>query len=161
MKPTAIIYSSNTGFTARYAALLSAATGLPAYPLQEAERLKGARVIYLGWLMAGTVKDLGRARRRYDLAAVIGVGLGAPEAQSVRKACRIPEETAVFTLQGGMAHAKLTGVYASMIRTLTTFLQKKKNRTPDEDEMLRLLMEGGDFVRAENLHPVLAWFEMQ
>ena len=32
MKPTAIVYTSNTGFTAEYAALLGQATGLPVYP---------------------------------------------------------------------------------------------------------------------------------
>ena len=35
MRPTAIVYTSATGFTARYAALLSRQTGLPAYGLRE------------------------------------------------------------------------------------------------------------------------------
>ena len=52
----AIIYTTNTGSTARYAELLPCATGLPAYSLAEAKSAvsTGAEVIYLGWIMAGS-----------------------------------------------------------------------------------------------------------
>lgn len=39
MKPNAIVYTSNTGFTEQYARLLGEKTGLPVYPLSEAERV--------------------------------------------------------------------------------------------------------------------------
>ena len=38
MKPNAIVYTSNTGHTEQYAALLGNKTGLPVYPLDEAMR---------------------------------------------------------------------------------------------------------------------------
>ena len=34
----AIVYTSHTGFTARYAGMLGEATGVPVYPLKEADR---------------------------------------------------------------------------------------------------------------------------
>ena len=37
MKPSAIVYTSNTGFTARYAAMLGERTALPVYSLDEAK----------------------------------------------------------------------------------------------------------------------------
>ena len=74
---SAILYTSNAGSTAQYAQLLAKETGLPVYALSGAERAvpDGADVIYLGWIMAGSVKgvrprrqtlsDTRRMRRRY------------------------------------------------------------------------------------------------
>lgn len=65
----AIIYTTNTGSTERYAKLLSHETGLPAYSLTEAKKkvLAGAEIIYLGWMMAGSVKG-------YDMLDMIQHG---------------------------------------------------------------------------------------
>ena len=54
----AIIYTTNTGSTGQYAKLLAQETGLPAYSLAEAKKrvFAGAEVVYLGWIMAGSVK---------------------------------------------------------------------------------------------------------
>ena len=53
----AIVYTTNAGSTARYAKLLAHETGLPAYSLPEAKEAvpAGAKIIYLGWIMAGSV----------------------------------------------------------------------------------------------------------
>ena len=69
----AIIYTTNTGSTARYAELLARATGLPAYSLAGAKSAvsTGAEVIYLGWIMAGSIKGYAAAARRYRVRAVL------------------------------------------------------------------------------------------
>lgn len=61
----AIIYTTNTGSTERYARLLSHETGLPAYSAAEAGEYisAGAEVIYMGWIMAGSVKGYAAAAR--------------------------------------------------------------------------------------------------
>ena len=63
MKPNTIVYTSNTGYTREYAMLLGEKTGLPVYSLDEAGKklAPGDPVIYLGWLMAGKVQEIGRA----------------------------------------------------------------------------------------------------
>ena len=63
----AIIYTTNTGSTEHYAKLLAQKTGLPVYSLAEAKKrvFAGAEVIYLGWIMAGSV----RAEKRTSLLA--------------------------------------------------------------------------------------------
>jgi len=162
MRPAAIIYSSNTGHTRRYAELLSEKTGLPACDIKEAKADKALPVIYMGWLMAGTVKDLGKAKRRFDVQAVCGVGLCTTGAMlnEVRKAARIPGDIPLFTLQGGMDLDKLTGIYRRMIDTLTRFMARKKNPSADDREMLRLLTTPGDYVCEENLAEVLKWISM-
>ena len=83
----AIIYTTNTGSTERYAELLARKTGLPAYSLAEAKKrvFAGAEVIYLGWIMAGSVKGYAEAAKRYRVRTVCGVGMGRPERR--RTAC--------------------------------------------------------------------------
>ena len=161
MNATAIVYVSNTGFTARYAALLSEKLSLPAYPLADALTAlpAGTPVIYMGWLMASSVKDYQKAARRFAVEAVIGVGLGDTGAQddAARKACRLPADFPVFTVQGGMDHARLTGGYKVGIDILTKVMSAKKNRTPGEDRMTTLLQKGSDFVSVKELTAVLAW----
>ncbi len=163
MKANAIVYTSNTGLTESYAKILAEKTGLPAYRIEDAkERInKGERIIYLGWLMAGKIVSYKKAKKRYDISAVCGVGLGDTGAQDedARRSNKVPAGIPVFTLQGGMDHDKLTGVYKSMIEVLTGFMKKKKNKTEDEKKMTALLISGGNFVSEENLMAVIEWWK--
>ena len=72
----AIVYTSNAGSTARYAQLLGQVTGLPVFSAQEArQNLASGDILYLGWVMAGTVKGYQQAAKRYRIHAVCAVGL--------------------------------------------------------------------------------------
>ena len=161
MNATAIVYTSATGYTARYAALLSEKLNLPAHTLADAVKSlpAGTPIIYMGWLMAGSVKDYKKAAKRFAIDAVIGVGLGDTGAQddAARKACRLPADVPVFTVQGGMDLQKLHGPYKFAIKLLTKGMAAQKNRTPREDRMLALLQKGGDYVSEKELSAVLAW----
>ena len=161
MNVTHIVYESNTGFTARYAAILSQKLGIPALPLAEAAKSlpAGTPVIHMGWLMASSVAGYKKAAKRFAIAAVIGVGLGDTGAQddAARKACKLPAEVPVFTVQGGMDLSRLRGPYKFAIKLLTKAMAARKNRTPGEDRMLELLIKGGDYVSEKELSAVLAW----
>ena len=166
MKPNAIVYTSNTGYTAEYARLLADKTGLPVYSLEEAIKKlpAGNSIVYLGWLMAGHVQGYKKAARKYDVQAVCGVGMGATGSQlsDVRKANAIAESTPVFTMQGGFDLARLKGIYRFMMtvmaKTAGKSLAEKSGRTADEDAMLDLLQNGGSRVSQENLSAVLRWY---
>ena len=161
----AIVYTSNTGFTAQYAGLLGGKPNLPAYSLDTAKRelAAGAEIIYLGWLMAGQVKGYKQAAKLYKIAAVCGVGMGAGGSQikEVRKGNAIPENIPLFTLQGGFELNKLHGIYKFMMNTMKRTMGKKlaakQDKTADEQDMLDLLLHGGSRVSEENLRPVLEW----
>ena len=115
----AIIYTTNTGSTEHYAKLLAQKTELPMYSLAEAKKrvFAGAEVIYLGWIMAGSVKGYAEAAKRYRVRAVCGVGMGqtGTQADSVRKKSAISADIPLFTLQGNFDVKKLHGVYRLMI----------------------------------------------
>ena len=155
----AIIYTTNTGSTEHYAKLLAQKTGLPVYSLAEAKKrvFAGAEVIYLGWIMAGSVKGYAEAAKRYQVRAVCGVG--------VRKKSEIPANIPLFTLQGNFDVKKLHGVYRPMmeimVKTAGKSLAAKKDRTPEEDGMLDMMLHGGERVKQENLSAVLDWYHAQ
>ena len=162
----AIIYTSNTGSTEQYAKLLAQKTGFPAYSLAEAKKrdFAGAEVIYLGWIMAGSVTGYAEAAKRYQVRAVCGVGMGqtGTQTESVRKKSAIPANIPLFTLQGNFNVKKLHGIYRFMmeimVKTAGKSLAKKKNRTREEDDMLDMMLCGGERVKAENLSGVLEWY---
>ncbi|MBQ1251668.1 MAG: hypothetical protein IIY02_02000 [Firmicutes bacterium] len=163
MRPEAIVYTSNTGHTARYAEILSSKTGLPFYTLEEAKGnlKKHAPVIYMGWLFASRVKGYKKAAKRYDVAAVCGVGL-CPTGQllrEVRTASKIPAETPLFTVQGGMDYPKLRGINKFMIDVLVKNLRKKNSSDPGEKMMLTLVEQGGNFVNKKHLSAVIKWYD--
>lgn len=162
----AIIYTTNTGSTARYAGLLAQKTGLPVYSLAEARNAvsTGAEVIYLGWIMAGSIKGYAAAARRYRVRAVCAVGMGQTGTQtdSVRKKAAIPAGVPLFTLQGNFDVKKLHGIYRPMmelmVKTAGKALVEKTDRTPEENDMLDMMLHGGERVKAENLRAVLDWY---
>ena len=165
----AIIYTTNTGSTARYAGLLAQKTGLPVYSLAEARNAvsTGAEVIYLGWIMAGSIKGYAAAARRYRVRAVCAVGMGQTGTQtdSVRKKTGVPAGIPVFTLQGNFDVKKLHGVYRPMmelmVKTAGKALAEKSDRTLEEDDMLDMMRCGGERVKEENLSAVLDWYSAQ
>ena len=164
-KPTGIVYTSNTGYTEKYAKLLGEQLELPAFSAEQADSLpEGTEVLYLGWLMAGVVKGYKKAAQRFSVAAVCGVGMGPAGSQDsdVRKNNAIPPEVPVFTLQGGFDRTKLHGIYrfmmGVMIKVMGSSLRKKENRTPEEDAMLEMVTNGGDFVDVRQLDGVIAWY---
>lgn len=158
----AIVYTSNTGFTARYAAMLGEKTGLPVYELSQAEGklTKGASILYMGWLFASNVKGYSQASRRYSIAAVCAVGLCETGAllSEVRKTIALAPSIPLFTVQGGMDHGKLRGFNKLMIQMLIWALSRQKNLTEDKQQMLALIQKGGDYVSEANLAEVLKWY---
>ena len=137
----AIVYTSNTGTTREYARLLSETITLPYYSFSEAQDKlkKQTEIIYLGWLMAGTIKGYKEAKKDYKICAVCGVGMGrtGTQVEEITKKANISEEIPVFTLQGGFDLKKLTGAYKfamnTMVKVSGKALQKKENKTEEEE----------------------------
>ena len=167
MKPSAIVYTSNTGFTAQYASLLGGETGLPVYSLEDALKSlpQSSPIVYLGWLTAGKVQGYDKAVTKFNLQALCAVGMAKSGSQmgDVRKSNNLPQGLPLFTLQGGFDLKKLRGIYRLMMlvmsKTVAKKLAAKPDRTPDEEDMLDLFQNGSNRVSLENLRPVLAWYE--
>lgn len=158
---SAIVYTSNTGFTRRYAQMLSRAAALPAYDLAQWDRLPdaGVGVIYMGWLSAGRITGLPKAQKRWRIQAVCAVGMSPEnELKTLAKANHV--ECPLFYAQGGYAPEKLKGANKLAMAVVTKLIasaQAKKAVTPEEKAQLAQFRTGCDFVDEENLRPVLSW----
>lgn len=163
----AIVYTSNTGHTKQYAALLGQEINVPIYELNSAKNQlpRNSEIIYLGWLMAGTVKGYKKAEKYFHICALCGVGMAANGSQlaDIRKANKTPANLPVFSLQGGFEMKKLHGIYKIMMQTMSKTVGKnltnKKERTAEEDEMLDLLLYGKNRVSKENLSEICSWYK--
>ena len=163
----AIVYTSNTGSTEKYAKMLSHQVVVPAYRMEEAKKKvkPGAEIIYLGWLMAGKIKGYAEAAKKYRIRAVCGVGMGQTGTQldEVRSKNKIPQSIPLFTLQRTFDINKLHGIYKMMmnvmVKTARKALAEKSDRTPEEDDMLDMMLNGSERVKKENLKAVIDWYD--
>jgi len=165
----AIVYESNTGHTKQYAEMVSQKTGIPAYTKKEsAERVKkGSTVLFMGWLCAGSVKGLAWAQKTFHLAAVCAVGMALEDknqTEEIVKRYRL-DEMPLFYLQGGFEMEKLSGTYrfmmASMLKLVGSKLEKKPDRTPEEEEILQMMFHGSNKVDEANLKALLDWLDAE
>ena len=162
---TAIVYRSNTGFTARYAGLLARAAGIPAYDLDQRRELpaRGSRVIYMGWLCAGRIKGLSAARGRFDLRAVCAVGMARPEREMEEKLRRSNHlgGLPLFYLRGGYRPDQVKGLYRAMIAPMAASITRKPAQTQEQQETQQALLHGADWTSRDQLDPVEIWLAAQ
>lgn len=159
---SAIVYTSNTGFTRRYAQLLSERTGLPVYDLKDASALpRGTPIVYLGWLFAGKVKGLNTAVKRWKVQAVCAVGLGTDEMNSVERLSPTINCPGVplFYLRGGFAPEKLAGPMKLVIGMMRKAMRDKPPEDEDGAVMLAAFTQGGDWVEEARLDGLTAYLE--
>lgn len=163
-KVQAIIYCSNTGFTAQYAALIAEKSGLVALPFDQAADYTGKPVLFLGWVRASALQKLKEAQADFDVRAVCAVGMNYAHEmviEELKKANSSLGETPLFYLQGGFDKKKLRGINKAMLTValsaMRSTLLKKADKSSEEEDMLVLLENGGSRVNAENLAPVLEW----
>lgn len=157
---SAIIYTSNTGFTARYAKMLGEKTGLPVFDLKGG-KLPGpeSEVVYLGWLMAGSVKDLAKALKKWNVRGVCAVGMGAAEGAQESELARKHPGLKVFYLEGGYDHGKQKGIFKMMMNVMRKAMEKRPADDPQARRILEAMKQPADWVREENLEPVLDWLK--
>ena len=160
----AIVYTSNTGSTEQYARLLGQETGLPVCSLAQAGKTvsAGAQILYLGWVMAGSIQGYADAARLYRIPMVCAVGMEpAGKEQELREKNGIPQDVALFALQGGYQPDRLRGIQKLMMRMMTGSMAKtlaaKADRTPAEDDLLDLMRHGGSRVSLGNLAGPIQW----
>ena len=163
----AIIYTSNIGSTAEYAQLLGKELNLTVHSLQKAKNKvpAGSEIIYLGWIMAGGIKGYKKAAKLYKVCVVCGVGMGQTGTQlkELRDKNTIPQRIPLFILQGNFDVKKLRGTYRFMmnvmVKTAGKGLANKPDRTPEEDDMLDMMVNGGKRVSLQNLKAVTEWYK--
>ncbi len=159
---TAIIYESNTGFTERYAKILSDKTGVPAYALADAKKqvAKGEEVVFLGWVFANKIQGFDKARKLWNVAAAGAVGMN-PRSEENTKIVREANkaECPLFYMWGGLDNSKLKGINKMMLGIVRDSLIKENK--PEYADAIKVFKEGGDFVSEEYLEELIAFMLMK
>lgn len=163
----AIVYTSNTGSTQKYAEFLGESIHLPVYSLSQAmtQLEDKSEIIYMGWVMAGMIKGYSDAVKKFEVKAVCGVGMSktGDNLELIRSQSQIPENIALFTLQGAYEPKKLKGVskllLSMVVKKSIKELEQKDNRTDDDNDMLAFLKTTGSRVSPQNLNDVIDWYD--
>lgn len=161
----AIVYNSLTGSCEKYAKLLSAKLHIPAKPLGEQLR-PDCQVMYIGWAFAGKVAGYSKAKKKYNIMAVVNVGMGgaAPNAaENARKASDIPSLVKVFSLQGGFYMEKLPLPYQLIMKIKNKDIAKryvgKSQLSPSEQALNIMATTGHGDPATWDVSEIVKWAE--
>lgn len=155
-----IVYESKTGFTERYARMLSEKTGLKVFGVNEISKISlDEEIIFLGWIKAGRIQGLNKVRK-YNLAAVCGSGTAKgpePDAEKMISANRI-NGIPFFYLRGGCLPLKeIKGMDRILLSLFVKILKSRRDKDKEAEEYISIIENGFDGVREENLEPLLRW----
>ena len=155
-----IVYASKTGFTKKYAEMLSAKTGMKAYSVNELTGISpDEEIVFLGWIKVGKIQGLNKVRN-LKLKAICATGTARtaePSEEAVKTRNKI-EDIPFFYLRGGCLPLKEMPFWDRVM--LSMFVRVLKSRKdPDEEtkEAIEHIQNGYNGVKEENLAPVLEW----
>lgn len=162
-----IVYTSETGFTAEYANKLGKLLDIPVYTLTDAlEGLEhGREIFYMAWVMAGRLKDYDKAKKKFKVQGICGVGI-RPDTENMLKSLSKTHSISkdcVFYLQGGYKPDVLKGSYKAPLTVVLSILKGKiksqASISQEEQKLLEVFSKGGSFVEKENLSSMELWLK--
>ena len=173
---TLVIYTSQTGFTKRYAEWIAEKTGADILDLKEAQKKKDSfyddyqAIVYGGWIMAGNAVKvkwfLNKASSWNDKRlAVFCVG-GSPEDNpdievTLRNMLTDEQRKYIrpFYCQGGFNYEKMNGPSRLAMKMFVSTLKKKKDQTEDEKIMAEMIATSYDISDAKYIEPIVEYLE--
>lgn len=162
----AIVYTSNSGSTQKYARILGEELGLPVYSYKEARMIftKEDEIIYMGWIMCGRISKYYRAVDRFNIKAVCAVGINKNTSIEIEKIKTINFiDSKFFYLRGAYNKENQHGIikYIMKIATPIIKIDIKSNlqSTLNDLENLDMLCNGRDYVNKEQISEIIKWVD--
>ena len=172
---TAIIYTSKTGFTERYAKWLAESLEGDLFKLKEVQKKDAGffagydAIIYAGWCMAGKVVKanwfLEKASGWKDKGlAIVAVGASPNEHPEVQVALHnlLTDEQRTyiraFYCQGGINYDKMGAPSRFAMKAFAKSLDKK-DATPDEKRMAEMISHSYDIADKKYIEPVVEYLD--
>ena len=173
---TLIIYTSQTGFTKKYAEWLAGRTGGDVIELKEAKKKEDAfyggyeAIVYGGWAMAGKLVKfdwfLGKSVNWKDKKlAAFCVGGGPRENPDVDTflASALNDEQKkyikLFYCLGGINYDKMSGPSKLLMKMFISSIKKNKNASEKERQMAETVSHSYDYSDIKYLDPVMEYLE--
>lgn len=162
-----VVYCSKTGFTKRYAQWIAQELGCEAVPVEKKMDLSGYDAVIFGsWLMAGSIQKAAWFKKQMNAVPgkkfVFATGsmpgnADAAIAQIFEKNFTASErqQLELFYFQGGLCYEKMGAVERFMMRMLCRMLKNKKNASPEDKAMLKLIEKDFDGTDRSAIAPLI------
>ena len=169
---TLIIYTSQTGFTKKYADWLAQKTGGDLLDLKDAQKKNDAffegfeAIVYGGWVMAASVVKvkwfLNRAAswkgKKLAIYCVGGSPNDNPDVEVMLKNMLTDEQREyikAFYCQGGFNYERMNAPSRLAMKMFVSALKKKKEPTEEEKIMAEMVATSYDISDEKYLEPVI------
>lgn len=166
---TIVIYTSQTGFTRRYAQWIAQAAKADCLKLAAAKKKDLSvyeAIVFGGWACAGSIHKIRWFKENMEKWAgkrliVFCVGASPLESPEVKPALegnfneRQRERVGLFYCPGGLCYEKMPLLSKAMMRMFIKMLQAKKDKTVQEQESLRALSSSYDLSDKKYIEPIL------
>ncbi|HOW51091.1 MAG TPA: flavodoxin domain-containing protein [bacterium] len=168
---TIVVYKSKTGFVRKYAEWIAYELGADLFDASEVSAAKLAEydaIVYGGGLYAVGINGVGLIKKNLGLLAgkkIVVFGTGASTATDkvyaeVRDKNFTADELKViryFYLRGGFDFTRLPWYLKGVMNLMKWGLQRKKERTAEEQGMLDAFDAPVDFTDKENIRELVAY----
>ena len=173
---TIVVYTSQTGFTKKYAEWIAERLSAEVMPLKDAKKKSkeyfddADAILYGGWAMAGKVNSVDWFMKKADewkekKLAVFCVG-GSPEDNpdvKVWKENAIPEDKKEyikpFYLQGGINYEQMNLPSRMMMKTFVSMIKNNKNATEKELIQAEQMSKSYDISDVAYIEPIVEYIE--
>lgn len=167
---SAIIYTSQTGFTKRYAQWIAEAADADLFELSDAKKKKLSTyeaIVFGGWACAGSISKLSWFKSNMDkwtdkkliVFCVGGSPADTPDIEAAVKKNFTEAELKrvdVFYCPGGFNYEKMSLPSKLMMKMFVKALKAKKDKTEAEKEMIKYISSSYDISDKRYIEAVLA-----
>ena len=166
---TIVIYTSQTGFTKRYAEWIAEAAEADCLSLSDAKKKDFTpyeAIIFGGWACAGSISKISWFKENIDKWAdkkliAFCVGASPMESPEVEKALKQNfgaselQSVNAFYCPGGLNYEKMSAPSRIMMKLFVKTLQAKKDKTQEEQEMVKMISASYDIADRKYIGPIL------
>lgn len=169
MMKAIVIYNSQTGFTKRYAHWIAEKSGADCCELRAAKKKNMDEydaIVYGGWACAGGISKLSWFKgninkwkgKKLIVFCVGGSPLENPEIEPALKKNFSEDEmkrVSVFYCPGGFNYEKMSKASKLMMKMFIRTLKAKKNKTKEEETMIKMISSSYDISDIKYITPIL------
>lgn len=166
---TIVIYNSQTGFTKRYAQWIAEAAGADCLELSAAKKKSLTAyeaIVFGGWACAGSISKISWFKSNIEKWAdkkliafcVGGSPIDNPEIEPALKRNFKESEwkkISVFYCPGGFNYEKMSAPSKLMMKMFIKALKAKKDKTEEEQEMIKMISTSYDISDRNYIEPIL------
>lgn len=166
---TIVIFNSQTGFTKRYAEWIAEAAGADCFELSAAKKkdlTSYEAIIFGSWACAGSISKVSWFKSNIDKWAgkkliafcVGGSPIDNPEVEQALKQNfkeLTSKKVSVFYCPGGFNYEKMSASSKLMMKMFIKMLKSKKDKTKEEQEMIKIISKSYDISDKKYIGPIL------